>query len=181
MGGSLIGPKTPGSAWLALHGGGSGHDEKDAISGQVVGGMGSITQAMARCAEDHGVEILVNSDVTQVQTRNGRVHSVVTSRGDEYKARIVVGNLNAKVLFGKLVAASDLPSEFVADIAQFKTNGAAFKLNIACERAPRFSSFNKREAGMESPVIASRLLQTWNISNGPMKRRNPAGILRDRP
>ncbi|PDT76539.1 NAD(P)/FAD-dependent oxidoreductase [Sinorhizobium sp. BJ1] len=150
VGGSLVGPKTPGSAWLALHGG-SSHDEKDAIHGQVVGGMGSITQAMARCAEDHGVEILVNSDVTQVQTRNGQVHSVVTSRGDEYKARIVVGNLNAKVLFGKLVAASDLPGEFVADIAQFKTNGAAFKLNIACERAPRFSSFNKQEAGMESP------------------------------
>lgn len=154
VGGSLIGPKTPGSAWLALHGGGPGHKEKDAISGQVVGGMGSITQAMARCAEDHGVEILVDSDVTQVQTRNGQVHSVVTSRGDEYKARIVVGNLNAKVLFGKLVAASDLPSEFVADIAQFKTNGAAFKLNIACERAPQFSSFNKQEADMETPQWA---------------------------
>ncbi|WP_404926363.1 phytoene desaturase family protein [Mesorhizobium sp. ORM16] len=153
VGGSLIGPKTPGSAWLALHGGSTGRAEEDAISGQIVGGMGSITKAMAQCAQDHGVEIRLNSDVTKIETRNGRVHSVVTSRGDEYTARTVVGNLNAKVLFGKLVAATDLPNEFVSDIAQFKTNGAAFKLNIACEKAPQFSSFSKQDAGMDSPPI----------------------------
>ncbi|RVD69600.1 NAD(P)/FAD-dependent oxidoreductase [Mesorhizobium sp. M4A.F.Ca.ET.029.04.2.1] len=153
VGGSLIGPKTHGSAWLALHGGSTGRAEKDAISGQVVGGMGSITKAMARCAEEHGVEILTNCDVTQIQTRNGRVNSVVTSRGEEYVARTVVGNLNAKVLFSKLVAEKDLPSDFISEIARFKTNGAAFKLNIACERAPQFSSFKKQDTGMESPPI----------------------------
>ncbi|MEI9425823.1 NAD(P)/FAD-dependent oxidoreductase, partial [Mesorhizobium sp. Cs1299R1N1] len=153
VGGSLIGPKTAGSAWLALHGGSTGRVEEDAIKGQIVGGMGSITQAMAACARDHAVDILLEKEVIKIETQDGRVRSVVTKDGDEYHAKTVVGNLNAKLMFGQLVASSELPGEFVAEISRFKTNGAAFKLNIACEALPQYSSFDKGEARMENPAV----------------------------
>ncbi|MER9671061.1 hypothetical protein [Mesorhizobium sp. M0203] len=64
-----------------------------------------------------------------------------------------MGNLNAKLLFGKLVSETELPSEFGAEIQRFKTKAAAFKLNIACEALPKNSSYNKAEARMDNPAI----------------------------
>lgn len=153
VGGSLIGPRSAGSAWLALHGGSTGRVEADAIKGQIVGGMGAITRAMADCARAHGVEILTEQDVVKVDVREGRARAVVTKDGTEYHAKTIVGNLNAKLLFGRLVSESELPAEFVADIQRFKTKGAAFKLNIACEALPNYASYNKAEARMDNPAI----------------------------
>ncbi|WP_352855541.1 FAD-dependent oxidoreductase, partial [Mesorhizobium sp. M0902] len=97
--------------------------------------MGSITRAMADCARGHGVDILVNADVASIETRNGRVHSVVIRSGDEYVAKTIVANLNAKLLVGKLVSPEVLPSEFVADISRFKTNGATLPRSNATWRS----------------------------------------------
>jgi len=154
-GGGLMGPKTVGSAWVSLyqiiaHYHDSRYGE-DIVRGQVVGGMGAITQAMAKSAEAHGVKIDVNSEVASIETKNGRVTSVVTADGHEYTAKTVVGNLHAKLLFEKLVGTEHLPEDFIDEVRRFKTRGAAFKLNIACERPPQFSAFDASETGTDYP------------------------------
>ena len=157
LGGGLMGPKTPGSAWVALGQHASNAEDGTyggpVVRGQIVGGMGAITRAMARCAEHHGATIALNSEVASIETRNGRVTSVVTAAGRDYAARTVVGNVHARLLFDRLVGPERLPADFVDEIRRFKTGGTAFKLNIACDGPPEFPAFDADEAGVGCPSV----------------------------
>lgn len=146
----LMGPKTRGSAWASLFGILNKHSDV-VLNGQVVGGMGTVTQAMARYAEEHGAKIELNSDVSCIQTSNGRAISVATSSGREYWAETIVGNVHARLLFDRMVGAEHLPEDFIGQIRRFKTYGTSFKLNIACEMPPRFSAFDRAGTGIDSP------------------------------
>lgn len=153
VGGSLVSPHTPGSAWLALHGGSTGRSEPGAIHGQVSGGMGSISQALAECATSHGATILTNCPVASIEVIDGRVCQIQTENGDDYRAKVVIGNMNAKLLFGSLIAAKHLPDDFLAAIQNYKTEGAAFKLNLGCDRPPQFPSFDPSDTSNAAPPI----------------------------
>ena len=153
IGGGLMSPRTVGSAWVALYqilatrGYGPKYDGS-LVKGQIEGGMGAVTQAMAKCAEEHGAKIEVSSEVASIKTKNDRVTSVVTADGREYTANTVVGNLHAKLLFDKLVGAKYLPDDFMEEIRRFKSQGTAFKLNIACEKPPQFTAYSSKENGI---------------------------------
>ena len=58
--------------------------------GVPVGGSGSLTQALVRCIEDHGGQVLTGVDVGQVLTRGGRALGVRATDGREFAAREAV-------------------------------------------------------------------------------------------
>lgn len=152
--GSLVGPETPGTAFMAMYPG-FNHDGDNVLRGNVVGGMGAITQAMADCAAERGVDIVTDANVTKIVIENDKATGVVLDDNRQFDADIVVGNVHAKVMFGGLVEESNLPSEFLDEIRSFRTPGSSFKVNIACERPPDFSSFDPAEMGFEWPDLAS--------------------------
>ena len=90
-----------------------------------MGGMGSITQAMAKGAQAFGAEIRTNSAVQQIDSRDGRVRSVVLEDGTEIRARVVLSNADPKRTFLGLVPERDLPADFGDPLAD------AFSLTAA--------------------------------------------------
>lgn len=54
--------------------------------------MGGITQAMARSAEAHGVEIRLSSPVQQVVITKGKATGVKLTNGQTISARTVISN-----------------------------------------------------------------------------------------
>ena len=64
--GNLASPYTPGSAYVLLHHTFGEVNGKRGVWGHAIGGMGSITQAMAKAAGEHGVRIDVGSAVREV-------------------------------------------------------------------------------------------------------------------
>src|SRR5207237_6016985 len=52
----------------------------------VKGGMGALTQALAKAATDAGAEIRTDTDVSSVQTKDGKVIGVVLANGDVIQA-----------------------------------------------------------------------------------------------
>ena len=100
--GNYASPYTPGSAYVLIH-----HifGEVNGVKGawgHAVGGMGSITQAMAAACLEVGVEISTDSPVGQIAIQGGKARGVVLEDGSDIEARLVVSNLNPKLLFGKL-------------------------------------------------------------------------------
>src|ERR1700733_8223224 len=108
------GPYQPGSAiGLLFHLLSGGEHELQGFYGHVIGGMGSITQALAASGRKLGVEIRTSAPVAQIEVRDGKAHGVVLEDGTEIRSRIVLSNADPKRTFLKMVASSELPEDFV--------------------------------------------------------------------
>ena len=72
------GPYQPGTAiGLLFHLLSGGEHELQGFYGHVMGGMGSITQALARTGQQLGVAIRTSASVAHIEVREGRAYSVV--------------------------------------------------------------------------------------------------------
>ena len=151
--GTFAGPKTPGSAYVIMHHV-MGENAGAGGWGFVKGGMGAITQSLASCGREKGVEIKTDSPIARVKVANGRATGVVTVSGDEYDSRLIIANVNAKLLYLDMVGAEHLPQEVVRDISSYRTFSTAFKMNIACERPPQYRCLPK--------AIADGALGNWS-------------------
>ena len=67
--GVWAGPRTPGTAYNLLHHALGECGGIQGAWGQVIGGMGAISRAMARSAEDAGAEILTGAEVASIDVR----------------------------------------------------------------------------------------------------------------
>src|SRR4029078_9419182 len=82
------GPYQPGTAiGLLFHLLSGGEHELQGFYGHVMGGMGSITQAMAAAGKKFGVEIRTSAPVAHIDVRDGRARSVVLEDGTELRSR----------------------------------------------------------------------------------------------
>src|SRR3984893_5933818 len=108
------GPYQPGTAiGLLFHLLSGGEHELQGFYGHVMGGMGSITQALASAGRKLGVEIRTSASVAQIDVRNGRARSVVLEDGTEIRARMVLSNADPKRTFLGMVPAGELPEDFL--------------------------------------------------------------------
>ena len=92
--GNLASPYTPGSAYVLLHHTFGEVNGKQGVWGHAIGGMGAITQAMAKAAAEHGVDIAVGAAVREVIVERGRAAGIVLEDGTPIRARAVVANVN---------------------------------------------------------------------------------------
>src|SRR6266404_1423434 len=134
------GPYQPGSALgLLFHLLSGGEHEQQGFYGHVMGGMGSITNAMAAAARGFGAEIRTSAPVRQIDSRDGRVRSVVLEDGTEIRARVVLSNADPKRTFLGMVPECDLPDDFVHAIRGIKMDGPCAKVNMVLAEEPRFT------------------------------------------
>ena len=133
-------PRAPGSALIYAYIRVNLRSAHDTV-GIVKGGMGTITQAMARAAAEAGVTIRTGAEVARVDVRNGRAAGVVLADGEHIAADTVVSNADPKRTFLKLVPPAALPSEFREQIAALSTRAAYFKFHAALRELPDFSRY----------------------------------------
>ena len=100
--GNYNSPYAPGSAYVLLHHVFGEVNGKKGVWAHAIGGMGAITQAMAKCAASRGADIRVNAGVKEIIIENGTAVGAVTESGETFRASAVVSNLNPKLLFMKL-------------------------------------------------------------------------------
>jgi len=144
--GNYASPYAAGSAYVLLHHVFGEVNGKKGAWGHAIGGMGAITQAMAKAAAARGVEIRVASPVREVLVEGGRAVGVVTEKGEAIRARSVVSNLNPKLLYGSLIDSSVLPQDFRERIAHWRCGSGTFRMNVALAELPDFTAFPGRVA-----------------------------------
>jgi phytoene dehydrogenase-like protein len=144
------GPYQPGTAiGLLFHLLSGGEHELQGFYGHVMGGMGAITQALAASGRKLGVEIRTSAPVAQIDVRDGRARGVVLEDGTEIRARIVFSNADPKRTFLKMVAASELPNEFLHSIRCIKMEGPCAKVNLVLDAEPRFTGTSPTATALE--------------------------------
>ena len=137
--GNYASPYTPGSGYVLLHHVLGEVNGKKGAWGHAIGGMGAITQAMAKSCGEFGVTIKTDAPVKEVIVENGRAVGVATESGDIYRAPMVVSNLNPKLLFLKLMDKGLLPRDFRERIEHYRVGSGTFRMNVALSELPRFT------------------------------------------
>jgi phytoene dehydrogenase-like protein len=137
--GNYASPYAPGSAYVLLHHCFGEVNGQKGTWGHAIGGMGAITQAMAKSAAAHGAEIRVDAGVREVIVEKGRAVGVVTERGETVRGRAIISNLNPKLLYGALIDRTALPAAFAERIAKWRCGSGTFRMNVALSELPDFA------------------------------------------
>jgi phytoene dehydrogenase-like protein len=153
--GTLLGPRSPGTAYVLLH-----HymGELDGVFrawGFAKGGNGSVSAAIAGAARAAGAEIRTSAAVSQVLIRRGRATGVVLESGEEINAKLVVSGADPRRTFMQLVGEKHLPGEFVESIRRFRFRGASAKVNLALGELPDFSCLPGRGPHLRGAISIS--------------------------
>jgi len=157
--GNFASPYTPGSAYVLLHHVFGEVNGKPGVWGHAIGGMGAITQAMAKEAAVLGVEILLDAAVARVLVKDSRAVGVALEDGSELMAKCVVSNLNPKLLFQQLIEPGVVDAEFGQRIAAYKCGSGTFRMNVALSELPRFTCHPEPGPHHASGIIMAPSLQ----------------------
>lgn len=137
--GNYASPYTPGSGYVLLHHVFGEVNGKKGAWGHAIGGMGAITQAMARSAVARGVDIRVSSPVREVIVEGGRAVGAITESGETFRAPAVISNLNPRLLYLNLIDRDALPTEFRERISNYRCGSGTFRMNVALAELPDFT------------------------------------------
>jgi phytoene dehydrogenase-like protein len=138
--GNYASPYTPGSAYVLLHHVFGEVNGRKGVWGHAIGGMGAITQAMAKACVEQGVDIRLDSPVAEVLTEKGRAVGAVTEAGEAVRARAVVSNLHPRLLFERLVDDAVVPADFRERIGNYQSGSGTFRMNVALSELPDFTA-----------------------------------------
>ena len=136
--GNFQSPYAPGSAYVLLHHVFGEVNGERGQWGHAIGGMGAITQAMARECIVRGVTIRTHAPVRRVIIEQGRATGVELEDGTAITARRVVANVNPKLLFERLVDAEHLDADFRTRIDGYRCGSGTFRMNVALSSLPDF-------------------------------------------
>jgi phytoene dehydrogenase-like protein len=150
--GNFASPYDPGTAYVLLH-----HLFGEAAGvegawGHAIGGMGAITQAMARACREKGVDIILNTSVEEVIVERGRAAGIVAG-GKAIRSGIVVANVNPKLLFDRLLPDGAVDREIASRMHGWRCESATFRMNVGLSELPKFTVLPKKGDHLTAGII----------------------------
>lgn len=137
--GTMMGPRSPGSAYVLLHHYMGEIDGAFRAWGFQKGGTGAISESIAGAARAFGAEIRTDAAVERVLVKNGQTTGVALASGEEIAAPIVVSGLDPRRTFLDLVDEKELPDDLVESVKRYKFRGSSGKVNLALSGLPNFT------------------------------------------
>jgi phytoene dehydrogenase-like protein len=147
------GPMSPGSAYVLLH---HRMGDVDGVTGGwgfVRGGMGGVSEAIAKSARAAGAEIRTDAEVRSIDVSDGRATGVTLADGTQLGARLVISGAHPGTTLLSLVGREHLPEEIVTDLERFRNRSPSAKVNFALSELPDFTAMPGKELGPQHPEI----------------------------
>jgi len=146
--GTFAGPSTPGTAYVLAHhiiGESAG---EQGVWGFVKGGMGMLSQALAKALRDNGGELVTGVAVDRIVVKDGEAKGVELEDGRRVEARYIVSNADPKRTLLKLVGEEHLDKNLAKRLKAVKDEGCVVKVNAALSGIPEF-----RDAPSKRPYL----------------------------
>ena len=144
--GNFASPYTPGSAYVLLHHVFGEVNGKKGMWGHAIGGMGAITQALAKEAQARGVEIRTGAAVARIVARHGQTLKVLLQSGEEVIAQHVAANVNPQLLMTQLLDSDQPLGDTATRFSHYQCESATFRMNVALSELPDFSCLPGKQA-----------------------------------
>jgi phytoene dehydrogenase-like protein len=139
--GAFAAPSMPGTAYVLFHHVMGETNGKRGVWSYVKGGMGGLSQALAKAARDLGAEIRCDAEVARILVQGQHATGVALANGDEFAARVVASCLDARITFTRLLDPRLMPDEFNQAIGRIGYDSASLKINVALSELPNFTAF----------------------------------------
>ena len=137
--GAYAGPSSPGTAYVLLHHCFGEVNGQSGVWGHAMGGMGSVSLAMAGAVREAGAEIRTGARVTRVVVDAGRAVGVELADGGVLLSRVVAANVGPKLLFRDLLPAGAVDEEVRRRFLGLKSGSGTFRMNVALSQLPDFT------------------------------------------
>jgi phytoene dehydrogenase-like protein len=145
--GANASPSMPGTAYVLFHHVMGECNGVRGVWGYMRGGMGGLSQSIAKSCQSLGVEVVTSAPVDKIMIKDGRANGIVLKDGREIKAKMVVSGADPNITFNHLVDSKDLPAEFVRNVKRINYDSASVKINLALSELPNFTAVPGLEAG----------------------------------
>ncbi len=132
----------------------------------VRGGMGALTQALAKAATEAGAEIRTNANVVGIDVKDGRAFRVILECGEEVPAWTTVTDHDPGITLLELINPGELDPGFRKMIQNYRAFGTVAKVNLALSALPKFSAVDKLEFAGKPPADTTEKL-SGRIHIGP--------------
>lgn len=107
--------------------------------GIVVGGMGTISDAISRAAQSAGCKVRCDAEVKRILIEDGRAGGVELIDGEVIRGRVVISNADPKRTFLGLVGRENIAPAVAKSIEMLETAHATLKFHAAVSELPDFS------------------------------------------
>ncbi len=111
----------------------------------VYGGMGAMTQALAKAATEAGAEIRTEAQVRSVEVKDDRVAGIVLTSGESIPASTVVSNGDPGVTFTQLLDYAAVTPTFRARVQNYRAHGVVAMVHLALSALPQFTGIDSPE------------------------------------
>jgi len=145
--GTDLGPREPGTAYIKFHHLVGSLIDRSGTWGYVRGGMGSVSGALAAFCRDHGVTIMTDAEVAEVDIRDGAASGVRLTDGRRFRASVVLSNADPQRTFLRMVDRRQLPAEFVTGLEKMKIKGSVVKVLLGLGELPNFTAVPGTQIG----------------------------------
>jgi phytoene dehydrogenase-like protein len=158
--GNFASPYTPGSAYVQLHHTFGEVNGKRGVWGHAIGGMGAITQAMAKSAAAAGAKISTQSPVREVIVEKGRACGIVLENGTALRARASLYETRAGRCIGcRFSVAHSCVAHAIGDIPDECRTQPIAQFFSSAGIGPRASSQRWNHSGALACLYGSCLLR----------------------
>jgi phytoene dehydrogenase-like protein len=136
------GPQEAGTAYTLLYNWSGSNNGLFRSSGQVKGGMGALTQALAKAARSYGSEIITNAEVVKINLQGGDATEVTRANGDVISAGVIVSGVDMRTTFMKLIEPYYLDQTVVKHVQNIKYRGTTARVHFTLNKLPSFMAAN---------------------------------------
>jgi phytoene dehydrogenase-like protein len=105
------------------------------------GGSGMLTQAMARCLEHHGGEIMLDAEVGKIEIEDKSAGAIRLKNGERINAKRIISNAHVYTTFLTLIGKENLPAKFAERIENIRIgNGFGMIVRCAVSELPDYTA-----------------------------------------
>jgi phytoene dehydrogenase-like protein len=148
------GPREAGTAYTLLYNWALSDSQLFRSAGVVKGGMGALTQALAKAAGSFGAEIRTGTPVDHVILEEGRAAGVALAGGGRLGAEVVVSNADPRTTFFELLDPRFLDASLLRQVRNIKYRGSTARIHLALRELPEFTALGGDDAAstLRSPI-----------------------------
>lgn len=133
----------PGSVFGCIHHGTASTLGIFGAWGQVKGGMGEVTNAIAKAAQEAGVKIITGKPVKKLTTNGESIKTLEFADGTQDSFDLVISSTDLHTLFEKLIDPDMVPSGIRAHLLANKPKVSAAKLHYLLKEKIDFETLGK--------------------------------------
>ena len=138
-------PYTPGTAYVLLHHAFGEVNGKQRVWGHAIGGMGAISEAMARAAASHGVEIETDAAVREILIEGGRAARRRARGRPRHSRRARSPPMSIpSCSTPRWCRTARSPAEFLRRMRGWRCGSGTFRINVALSELPSFTALPGR-------------------------------------